>query len=268
MHNHIFGSEAPTSYLLMEAVFADNEKIDLAYQWAYQARLDEILGNKDKAIQSWQEALKQTPLHPFFRTELQRLLLEKQGMQPIDWYVYAKDALSHYKGNGFAAFGILKDVQNKFLMDIPPADRIAWFRDLHETIAATPTSWAVKFQPVLDSQSAFLTTPQEKAAYLETVLSTHLKTGDGTNFGQALEWAVKTFVENGQADTFSSAFAKVAQQAGRQWSLRLRSRSQKVEGSVWKGHLRHGSGTLHSGLPDSEQSRGFLLGRQYFLQHR
>lgn len=214
MHNHIFGSEAPTSYLLMEAVFADNEKIDLAYQWASQARLDEILGNKDKAIQSWQEALKQTPLHPFFRTELQRLLLEKQGMQPIDWYVYAKDALSHYKGNGFAAFNILKDVQNKFLMDIPAADRIAWFRDLHETIAATPTSWAVKFQPVLDSQSAFLTTPQEKAAYLETVLSTHLKTGDGTNFGQALEWAVKTFVENGQADTFSSAFAKVAQQAG------------------------------------------------------
>ena len=214
MHNHIFGSEAPTSYLLMEAVFADNEKIDLAYQWASQARLDEILGNKDKAIQSWQEALKQTPLHPFFRTELQRLLLEKQGMQPIDWYVYAKDALSHYKGNGFAAFNILKDVQNKFLMDIPAADRIAWFRDLHETIAATPTSGAVKFQPVLDSQSAFLTTPQEKAAYLETVLSTHLKTGDGTNFGQALEWAVKTFVENGQADTFSSAFAKVAQQAG------------------------------------------------------
>ena len=29
-------------------------------------------------------------------------------------------------------------------MDIPAADRIAWFRDLHETIAATPTSWAVK----------------------------------------------------------------------------------------------------------------------------
>ena len=52
-----------------------------------------------------------------------------------------------------------------------------------------------EIQPVLDSQSAFLTTPQEKAAYLETVLSTHLKTGDGTNFGQALEWAVKPFVE-------------------------------------------------------------------------
>ena len=104
--------------------------------------------------------------------------MEKEGMQPIDWYVYAKDALSHYKGNGFAAFDALKDVQNKFLMDIPSEDRIAWFRDLHETIATTPTSWAVKFQPVLDSQSAFLTNPQEKAAYLETVLSTHLKTGD------------------------------------------------------------------------------------------
>ena len=182
---------------------------------AAQARLDEASGNKDKAIQAWEEALRQTPLHPFFRTELQRLLMEKEGMQPVDWYVYAKDALSHYQGNGFAAFDILKDVQNKFLMDIPPADRIAWFRDLHEAIATTPTSWAVKFQPVLDSQSAFLANPQEKAAYLETVLSTHLKTGDGTNFGQALEWGVKNFVENGQADVFSNAFAKVAQQTGK-----------------------------------------------------
>lgn len=215
MHNHIFGSQAPTSYLLMENVFADNDKADQAYLWAAQARLDEASGNKDKAIQAWEEALRQTPLHPFFRTELQRLLMEKEGMQPVDWYVYAKDALSHYQGNGFAAFDILKDVQNKFLMDIPPADRIAWFRDLHEAIATTPTSWAVKFQTVLDSQSAFLANPQEKAAYLETVLSTHLKTGDGTNFGQALEWGVKNFVENGQADVFSNAFAKVAQQTGK-----------------------------------------------------
>lgn len=73
----------------------------------------------------------------------------------------------------------------------------------------------MKFQPVLDSQSAFLANPQEKAAYLETVLSTHLKMGDGTNFGQALEWGVKNFVENGQADVFSNAFAKVAQQTGK-----------------------------------------------------
>lgn len=214
MHNHIFGSEAPTSYLLMEAVFADNNKVDQAYRWSAQARLEELAGDKDKALSSWQEALRQTPLHPFFRNELQRLLLEKQGMQPIDWYVYAKDALSHYKGNGFSAFNILKDIQNKFLMDIPAADRIAWFGELHEMIASTPTSWAVKFEPVLDSQIAYMTTPEDKTAYLETVLSTHLKTGDGTNFGQALEWAVKTFVENGQADMFSNAFAKVAAQSG------------------------------------------------------
>lgn len=87
MHNHIFGSQAPTSYLLMENVFADNDKADQAYLWAAQARLDEASGNKDKAIQAWEEALRQTPLHPFFRTELQRLLMEKEGMQPVDWYV-------------------------------------------------------------------------------------------------------------------------------------------------------------------------------------
>ena len=52
MHNHIFGSQAPTSYLLMENVFADNDKADQAYLWAAQARLDEASGNKDKAIQA------------------------------------------------------------------------------------------------------------------------------------------------------------------------------------------------------------------------
>lgn len=36
MHNHIFGSQAPTSYLLMENVFADNDKADQAYLWAAQ----------------------------------------------------------------------------------------------------------------------------------------------------------------------------------------------------------------------------------------
>ena len=61
-------------------------------------------------------------------------------------------------------------MQNKFLMDIPPADRIAWFRDLHEAIATTPTSWAVKFQPVLDSPIRLPGKSAGKAAYLETVL--------------------------------------------------------------------------------------------------
>ncbi|MFR4416542.1 MAG: hypothetical protein ACLT8E_03630 [Akkermansia sp.] len=37
MHNHIFGGQAPTSYLLMENVFADNAKADQAYLWAAQA---------------------------------------------------------------------------------------------------------------------------------------------------------------------------------------------------------------------------------------
>ena len=34
---------------------------DQAYLWAAQARLDEASGNKDKAIQAWEEALRQTP---------------------------------------------------------------------------------------------------------------------------------------------------------------------------------------------------------------
>ena len=57
MHNHIFGSQAPTSYLLMENVFADNDKADQAYLWAAPARLDEASGNTDKAIQAWEEEM-------------------------------------------------------------------------------------------------------------------------------------------------------------------------------------------------------------------
>uniref|UniRef100_UPI003FD8B54E tetratricopeptide repeat protein n=1 Tax=Akkermansia muciniphila TaxID=239935 RepID=UPI003FD8B54E len=84
MHNHIFGSQAPTSYLLMENVFADNDKADQAYLWAAQARLDEASGNKDKAIQAWEEALRQPPLHPFFRPPRHRLLRERDGRQPVE----------------------------------------------------------------------------------------------------------------------------------------------------------------------------------------
>lgn len=153
-------------------------------------------------------------------------------------------------------------------MDIPAADRIAWFRDLHETIAATPTSWAVKFQPVLDSQSAFLTTPQEKAAYLETVLSTHLKTGDGTNFGQALEWAVKTFVENGQADTFSSAFAKVAQQAGGNDASGAAPDPKKLKEAYGKAIYATEVARSIPAFQTLSKAAGLLLGRQHLLQHR
>ncbi len=214
MHNHIFGGQAPTSFLLMETVFKSDMRADMAYRLASLAHLNEEAGLKDAAIEAWQEALKQTPQHPFFRKELQRLLVEQNKYTPAQWYEYAANALAYYGGNGFAAFDALKDVQDKFINSLSSAEKNEWFRSFHQAIASTPTSWAVKFAPVLDEQIKLLSNDKEKEKFLETVLSTHLQTGDGTNFGQALEWAVNNFVEKGKAEVFSNSFANVAKKSG------------------------------------------------------
>lgn len=207
MHNHIFGPEAPTSYLLMESVFQDNEKIDNAYRFAAQARAMEDNGDVDNAILAWQDAIEQSPIHPEFRKELHRLLKQKGEMKPYDWIVYAKGALPHYKGNGFSAVNALKDAEQEFITQIPERDRNEWYKELHDVLAETPTSWALSFSNILDSQAGNFETDKGKEDFLKNVLAINLSKGDGTNFGQALEWAIKTFVQDGSSDVFSKAFA-------------------------------------------------------------
>ena len=212
MHNYIFGPQAPTSFLLMEAVFEDNNVIDKAYRWASQARLDEAVGNADAALKDWQEAVKVSPLHPFFRKELHRLM-ESKGCSPEDWAAYAKDALGYYTGHGFAAVDMLKDIQGKFLPSMSPADRVAWFQAVHRKLATSRTSWALKLEPILNDEMNYLKSEDEKADFLEKVLAVHLRQGDGVNFGQTLEWAVNTYVAKGDPDVFSKAFDRVARMA-------------------------------------------------------
>ena len=207
MHNHIFGHQAPTSYLLMEAVFADNGKIDKAYRFASQARAMEANQDTDSAILAWQDAIEQSPLHPHFRKELHRLLKQKGGMTAYDWLVYSKEALPLYQGNGFAAEEVLKDNEGEFITQISEKERNEWYKELHEVLATTPTSWAVPFTSVLDAQISNFETDQGKEDFLKNVLAINLSKGDGTNFGQTLEWAVKTFVEGDSPEVFSKAFA-------------------------------------------------------------
>ncbi|MEE1266216.1 MAG: hypothetical protein UHH87_07990, partial [Akkermansia sp.] len=103
MHNMIFGHQAPTSYNLMEAVFADDKKVARAYRKSFCARALEALGKDAEAEKMWRSALKDSPLHPFFRAPLHALML-KRGVSADECHDYlVKEMLPHYDGHGVAA---------------------------------------------------------------------------------------------------------------------------------------------------------------------
>lgn len=208
MHNFIFGDRAPTSYTLMETVFADDDTIRKAYRQSFCARALEATGNKKAAIKAWQSALEASPLHPFFRTELHRLMLE-QGLSADDCYAYLCQVLPIYKGNGFAAADMMKELKEP-LATMSGQQRLTLYQLLHDAIVVTPASWAVKCGDLLDEQSASLGNDSLQADFLSYVLSAHMNQGTGTTFGQVLEWAVKKYVSGGNVGVFSQAFAKAA----------------------------------------------------------
>lgn len=208
MHNRIFGNQAPTSYLLMESVFADDATIERAYRHSYCARALEATGDTAGAAAMWQKALDISPLHPFFRAAL-HTIMKAQGLTPQQTHRYLMATIPHYKGNGFSAVNMMSDLQQAInaMSDEQKADVFAL---THKMIATTQSSWAVKCEDIIHRQSAALSTPTAKEKFLGNVLATHMNAKDPTTFGQVLEWAVKTYVEGGQEELFSRAFGHAA----------------------------------------------------------
>ncbi len=209
MHNHIFGPEAPTSYLLMEAVFADNATIDKAYRQSFCARALEATGDKEGAEKMWKEALATSPLHPFFRTQLHRLMQER-GADNEEIFDYLHTTIPGYAGNGIAAANMAAEFDSA-LARMNNKQKLMLYRDLHRVIATTPTSWATDVAPMFAKHASTLGEGAPRERYMSDAFSTYMKAGNGVIFGKALEWAVKEFVEKGQADTFSQAFVKAAE---------------------------------------------------------
>ena len=94
------------------------------------------------------------------------------------------------------------------------AQRASIYTLMHEMISETPASWAVKCSDLVDKQNKTLKTPEARADYLASLLGIHMNHGDGTTFGQIIEWAVANYIEKGDIDTFSQAFTKASAQAG------------------------------------------------------
>ncbi len=209
MHNHIFGGEAPTSYLLMENVFADDATIDKAYRQSFCARAIEATGDAAGAEKMWKEALTTSPLHPFFRAQLHRLM-KARGAKEDELFTYLHETIPAYKGNGMSAVNMMKDLDAE-VGALSDKAKLALYSDLHDVIATTPSSWSTNVGAVFSKQAASLGSDETREQYLAGVFTQHMHKGNGTIFGKALEWAVKEYVEKGKVETFSRAFVQAAQ---------------------------------------------------------
>lgn len=214
MHNHIFGNQAPTSYNLMEAVFGDDKKVARAYRKSFCARALEATGKDAEAEKMWRSALKDSPLHPFFRAALHAQLL-KRGVKPDECYDYlVKEMLPHYDGHGVAAMNAAADLA-PVMGQMEEKKVLAIYKMEQEALATTPSSWAVKLDELVKKQADSLPDDGARRKYLEDMFTVHMSKGDGTAFGQLLEWAVKTYVATEEGSKlFNKAFAKAAENAG------------------------------------------------------
>ncbi len=208
MHNHIFGNQAPTSYLLMETVFGNDAAIKEAYRQSFCARAMEATGDKAGAEKAWLAALKSSPLHPFFRKQLHRLMLER-GVKPDEAFEYLKGVIPEYKGNGMASVDMMAGL-DPVIAQMDSKQKLALFDAMHKVIATTPSSWAINMEDMFSKQAGGLATDAEREKYMASVFGTYMNAKDATVFGKALEWAVKEFVQKDKAESFGKAFAKAA----------------------------------------------------------
>ncbi len=214
MHNHIFGRQAPTSYNLMEAVLGDDKKVAWAYRKSFCARALEALGKDAEAEKMWKSALKDSPMHPFFRAPLHALMV-KRGVSPAECYEYlVKEMLPHYDGHGVAAMDATENLAD-VIKEMSEKQQLAIYKMEQEALATTPSSWAIKLDQLVQKQADALQSDKSRQKYLEDMFSVHMSKGDGTAFGQLLEWAVKTYVSTEEGSRiFNKAFAKAAESAG------------------------------------------------------
>lgn len=207
MHNYIFGDVAPTSFNLMEAVFGDDKAVETAYLYSYLARAAEAAGYPWQAFRLWQTALRHCPLHPFFRKAFHKIMMDT-GFSPVDCLSYLRRVLPLYKGHGYAAVNMTEDLK-PLIERMSPQLQLNLFTELHRLLAGTPISWATEITPVLNAQAEML---GEEAAedYLTAIFRVHMTEGDGTIFGQSLEWAIKNYVQKEKEEVFGNAFARAA----------------------------------------------------------
>ncbi len=214
MHNMIFGHRAPTSSNLMEAVFADDAKVARAYRLSFCARALESAGDAAGAEKMWRAVLKESPLHPFFRAALHALLVKRDASADECYKYLIEEMLPEYDGHGVAALEASEDL----LAAHPSLDeqkKLAVYRMLHQVLSSTPASVTVTIDDMVQKQVDSLTRVTSRQRFLEDAFAAHMQRGDGTIFGQLLEWVVKSYVRTEEESLiFRRAFARAAEVVG------------------------------------------------------
>lgn len=213
MHNYIFGNRAPTHSNLMEAVFGDDEKVARAYRKSFCARALEALGRDAAAEEAWKSAVKDSPLHPWFRKALHAQMMKRKAPAAECYEYLIENLLRQYEGHGVAAMEVMEDLvqymgvmEEKHLLNI--------YHMLHRALAVTQSSWAVPISELVKKHAEALPGDAARQQYLTDMFTEHMKRGDGAMFGQLLEWAVNTYVATDSgAALFNKAFARAAQSA-------------------------------------------------------
>lgn len=214
MHNMIFGHRAPTSYCLMEAVFADDKKVARAYRKSFCARALEAAGDKEKAEKAWLSVLKDSPMHPFFRAALHQLMVERQASPEQSFEYLTQRMLPVYEGHGVAAMDAMDNLE-PLLEKLDEEQLLQVYHLVHKALSTTQSSWATKLDSYMQKHTSSLKSEDARRRYLEDMFAQHMMWGDGTTFGQLLEWAVKNYVATEEGSKiFNKAFAKAAESAG------------------------------------------------------
>ncbi len=247
MHNRIFGNQAPTSYELMETVFADDNNIKKAYDYAHCARAKAAMGDTEGAIKMWKLALDRAPLHPFFRSELAQQMKNK-GITPEEAFDYLSKTTPLYQGHGFAAINMANDFADE-IKAMNDDQKIQLYRLQHDVIATTKASWAVKCEELIQKQADTLANNKAKEKFLGNALASHMNAKDATTFGQLLEWSVKNYIAKGQEAIFSKAFANAVTAA----SDGKTTNSDDAEAA--KTRLKSLTATYNKGIFATEQAR-------------
>ena len=153
-------------------------------------------------------------MHPFFRAAL-HAQMKKRGISAPECYEYlTKEMLPKYDGHGVAAIDATADL-TEVIAGMSEKQQLEIYKMEHEALATTPSSWAVKLDELVEVQQKALPSDQARQKFLENMFVAHIKNGDGTTFGQLLEWAVKTYVATEEGSKiFNKAFAKAASAAG------------------------------------------------------
>lgn len=205
-----FDGNDPTSRDLMEAVFADDDNVAQSYREASLARVLTALGQDDLARKAWEKTMKTAPLNAFFRQDFQQFALDRNLFSPDEWLDYGRVLLQDFKGHGLAAVEVFKDVQDRVLQGQDDKVKLAWFADVHKALAATPMVWSASIDGAMNDEAKLLSNPSSYGELLTLALKEHLHTGNGQNFGTALNWGVKNILEQGKEDVFTKAFESVA----------------------------------------------------------